>query len=98
MTKNHYTLKELIKFGCWNVIYRFDELKSISEDNELFRFIKRNDRLIGLYLYECENNQCSDDANKLRSGILPNIILLFFTMLGYGKSRQQDRKIFKENA
>lgn len=44
--------------------------------------------MIGLYLYECEEpydkqDKCPDDADKLRLGILPNIILLFFTMLGY---------------
>lgn len=80
--------------------FRFDKLESLSEDNNVFKFIKQYDRLIGLYLYECEElynikEKCLDDADKLRLGILPNIILLFFTMLGYRYLNMMN--IYKEN-
>lgn len=59
------------------------------KDYQFYQFLDENSQFIGLYLYEnlCtfSNNQenCIEEPSELRLGFLQNIILLFFSVLGY---------------
>lgn len=69
--------------------YRFSFIHDLIKDNQSYIYLDQNSHFIGLYLYEnlCKklDNQenCIEEPSKLRLGFLQNIILLFFSVLGY---------------
>lgn len=68
---------------------RFSFIQDVIKDNNYYYFFNENSHLIGLYLYEnfctSDNEQeiCKEEPSKLRLGFLQNILLLFFSVLGY---------------
>ena len=58
-------------------------------ENECYKFLNDHSQFIGLYLYEkvCYNNDkleiCDEQPTDLRLGFLQNILLLFFSVLGF---------------
>lgn len=58
-------------------------------ENDCYKFLNDHSQFIGLYLYEsvCYNKDkleiCDEQPTDLRLGFLQNILLLFFSVLGF---------------